>query len=90
MSLQHIFTFFCKIFDRGKTVAAVVGLLLSEGLAVGALIHGGVALVGANQNAIQGAVVCLITVMSTLLNGTFNALICVTVHIILLLLLGWC
>ena len=55
-------------------------LLLAEGLAVSTLIHGGVALMGANQNAVQCAVVCILAVICALLNGTFNALVCFTVH----------
>ena len=35
---------------------------------------------GAYQDAVQGAVVCLIAVMGALLDSTFNALVCVTVH----------
>ena len=55
-------------------------LLLAEGLAVGALVHGGVALVGTYQDAVQGAVVAVGAVVSALLNGAFNALICLTIH----------
>jgi hypothetical protein len=55
-------------------------LLLAEGLAVRALIHGRVGFVGANQDAIQGAVVLSIAMVSALLDGTFEALVCVTVH----------
>jgi hypothetical protein len=60
-------------------------LLLAEGLAVGALIHHGVGLVGAHQNPIQGTVILLVAVISTLLNGTFDTLICLAVHRICLL-----
>ena len=35
---------------------------------------------GTNQDPLQGAEICLTTMMGTLLNSTFNALICVTVH----------
>ena len=35
---------------------------------------------GANQDPLQGAEVCLTAVMGTLLNGTLDALVCVTVH----------
>ena len=35
---------------------------------------------GAYQNAVQGAEVFIAAMMGTLRNGTFNALICVTVH----------
>ena len=34
----------------------------------------------ANQNAIQGTIVAIVTVVCALLDGTFNALVCVTVH----------
>ena len=58
------------------------GLLLAERLAVGALIHSRILLVGTHQNPVQGAVVFGIAVVSTLLNGAFNALVCLAVHII--------
>ena len=47
--------------SRKKTKAAAVAaakmLLLAEGLAIGALIHGGVCLVGAHLNAVQAAII---------------------------------
>jgi hypothetical protein len=55
-------------------------LLLAEGLAVGALIHGGICLVGAHQNVIQRAVVVGVTVVSALSYGAFDALVCIAVH----------
>ena len=54
--------------------------LLAEGLAVGALILGGVGLVGAHQNPVQGAVVLGIAVVSAGLNGAFDALVGIGVH----------
>ena len=50
-------------------------LLLTEGFADGALIHSGVTLVGADQNAIQRAVVCALGMVGTLLDGTLDALV---------------
>ena len=61
-------------------------LFLPEGLAVSALIHSGITLVGTYQNVIQSAVVAVITVVCALLNGAFNALICVAIHNDILLL----
>ena len=55
-------------------------LFLPEGLAVSALIHGGVGLMGAHQNLVQRAVVFAVAVVCALLDSTFNALVCVTVH----------
>ena len=55
-------------------------LLLAEGLAVGALIGGGVHFVGANQDFIQGTVVLVAAMMGALLDGTFDTLVCMTVH----------
>ena len=55
-------------------------LLLAEGLAVGALVCGGVHLMGAHQDLLQRTVVLMTAVMGALLDGTFNALVCVTVH----------
>ena len=63
-------------------------LLFTEGLAVGALIHGGILLMGSHQNPIQGAVVFSLAVMGALLYGTFNAAVCVTVHVVFLLSRG--
>ena len=54
--------------------------LLAEGLAVGALIHGGVHLMGAHQNAIQGAIVLAVAVVCALLHGAFDALVGVAFH----------
>ena len=65
------------------------GLLLAEGLAVGALIHGGIQLVGAHQNPIQGAVIFGIAVIGTLLDGAFDALVCLAAHGVFLLLFGF-
>ena len=65
-------------------------LLLAEGFAVGALIHGRILLMGAHQDSIQGAVVFGIAVVSALLNGAFDALVCLVVHTIFLLLFEFC
>ena len=73
-----------------KTAAkAAVNLLLAEGHAVGTLIHGGVGLMGAHQNAVQGAIVFGITVVSTGLYGAFDALVCIAVHRFFLLYFGF-
>ena len=65
---------------------AAVFLLSAEGHTVGALVHSRIAVVGANQNALQGAVDGLITVVCALLNGTFDALVCIAIHCVFLLL----
>ena len=57
-----------------------LSLFLAEGLAVGALVHGRVCLMGANQDLVQRAVVLTVTVVSTGLYGALNALVCVAVH----------
>ena len=54
--------------------------LLAEGLAVGALIHSGIGLMGADQDPLQGAEVCILAVMGALCDGAFNALVCMAVH----------
>ena len=59
--------------------------LLTEGLAVSTLIHGGVGLMGTYQNPLQGAEVCILAVMGTLLDSTLNALVCMTIHNMILL-----
>jgi len=55
-------------------------LLLAEGLAVGALVCGGVDFVGTHQDLIQRAVVLVTAVMGALLDGALDALVCMTVH----------
>ena len=60
-------------------------LLLAEGLAVGALIHGRVLLMGADQDPVQRAVVFGVTVIGTGLDSTFDALVGMVVHRISLL-----
>ena len=55
-------------------------LLPAEGLAVGALVLGGVGFVGAHQDPVQGAVVLVAAVVSALLDGAFDALVGVAVH----------
>ena len=65
----------------------VLLLFLAERLAVSALIHGGVCFMSANQDSLQGAIVCTFTVMCALGNGTFDALVCIAVHSLFLLFL---
>jgi len=55
-------------------------LFLAEGLAVSALVHSGITLVGANQNTVQSAEICILAVVSALLNGAFDALVCFAIH----------
>ena len=62
------------------------GSALTERLAVGALIHGGVNFVGAHENPIQRAVVLVLTVMGALVHGAFDALVGMTIHCFFLLL----
>ena len=64
-------------------------LLLAEGLAVSALIHGGVGLMGAHQNPVQRAVVLGVAMVCAGLNSTFDALIGMAVHHEFLLFF-WC
>ena len=66
--------------DAAAIAAAFSFLLLSEGLAVGALVHSGVGLMGTHQNTIQGAVVLILTVVAALLNGTFDGFVGMTIH----------
>ena len=56
-------------------------LLSAEGHTVGALVHGGVTFVSADQDTVQSAVVCILAVVSALMNGAFNALICLAIHV---------
>jgi len=57
-----------------------LSLLLAEGHAVGALVRGRIHLVGAHHDLIQGAVVFVLTMVGALLDGTLDALVCMTVH----------
>ena len=60
-------------------------LSLAEGLAVGALIHGGIGFMGAHQDSVQRAVVCVVAVVCAGLDGAFDALIGLFVHAVFLL-----
>ena len=70
----------------GVPFQAAPGLLSAEGFAVGALIHGGIGLVGAHQNPVQRAVILLFAVMGALVHGAFDALVGMTIHCFFLLL----
>ena len=64
-------------------------LFLAEGHAVGALIHSGIHLVGTNQDFVQGTVVLMAAMVGALLDGAFDALVCMTVHKIASFLIGF-
>ena len=71
-----------KSIKKGRvTNAPCKESLLAEGLAVGTLVHGGIALMGAYQNAIQSAVVGVGAVVCALLYGALDALVCFAVHL---------
>ena len=72
-----------------KEVQKRLLLLLAEGFAVGTLVHSRILLVGAYQNAVQRAVVFGIAVVSALLNGAFDAFVCLVIHVVVLLLFGF-
>ena len=44
---------------------------------------------GTNQNLVQGAVVLMAAMVGTLLDGAFDALVCMTVHKIASFLIGF-
>ena len=69
-----------KAAGNSLPLYVVPQLLFAEGHTVGALILGGVALVGAHHNAVQGAVILLFAVMGALVHRTFDGLIGMTVH----------
>ena len=60
--------------------------LSAEGLAVGALVLSGSCLVGAHQDPLQGAEVCILAVILALLDSTLNALVCMAIHGVFLLI----
>jgi len=62
-----------------------VRLLLAEGLAVGALVCGGIGLVSTDQDPLQRAVICILAVVLALLDSTLNALVCMAIHGVILL-----
>ena len=64
-------------------------LLLPERLAVSALIHRGICLVSTHQDLVQGAVVLVLTVVGAGLDGAFDALVCMAIHIEFLLLIWY-
>ena len=66
----------------GVPFQAAPGLLSAEGFAVGALIHGGIALMGAHQNLFQGAVVLALAVVGALAHSAFHTFVGMTVHIL--------
>ena len=55
-------------------------LLLAEGHAVGALVNSRVRLMGTHHDLVQGAVVLVLTMVGTLLDSTFDTLVCMTAH----------
>ena len=73
---------------RRQTPPQLRVLLLAEGLAVGALVHGGVCFVGADHDAVQRAIVLVFAVVCTLGNGALDALVGIAVHIVDLLYLS--
>ena len=62
-------------------------LLLAEGLAVSALVHSRIGLVGTYHNTLQGAVVCILAMMGALSDSTLDTLVSMAAHIPFLLLL---
>ena len=62
-------------FGYVKAAGAARASLLAEGQAVGALVLGGIALMGAHHDPVQGAVVGVLGVVGTLLDGTLDALV---------------
>ena len=64
----------------GSFAAVHPVLFLSEGSAISAFIHSGIFLMGAHQNTVQRAEVCIITMVGALLYGALDAFVCMTVH----------
>ena len=64
-------------------------LLLAEGHAIGALVHGRIGFVSANLDLVQRAVIFGFTVICALLDGASDALVCVAIHNRFLLPLGF-
>ena len=85
ISWNHLILRFPRLLPQTRNDNQLGYLFLAEGHAVRALIHGGVAFVGANQDSVQSAVVGILAVVSTLLHGAFNALVCFAIHCLILL-----
>ena len=60
-------------------------LFLPERLAVGALIHGRICFVGTHQNLVQRAVIFGVAMVGAGLDGAFDALVSIAVHVLFLL-----
>jgi hypothetical protein len=93
LSLSYRFPpFSSSKFDRKggrKPAAFSFPLSLAEALAVGALILHGIGFMSTHLNPVQRAIVLRVAVVSTGLNGAFDALICMIVHIFFLLFLEY-
>ena len=80
----HIITLFLFCVKRKEKwrqlLPPPVYLSLAEGLAVGALVHGRIGLVGTHQDLIQRAVVLILAMICAGLDGAFNTLVCMAVH----------
>ena len=77
-------TFFCRSRQDCKNAAAFAAAIVSflaEGFAVSALIDSGVGFVGAHQDLIQRAEVLGVAVVGALLDGAFDGLVGIAVHI---------
>ena len=81
-SLSVLLLLICTSTNLSGQAGEVFFYLLSgKGQTIGALIHGGIALMGADLDLIQRAVVLQITVMGALLYRTFNGLVGLHIHI---------
>lgn len=82
-----IIPLFCSpVKKNAAAIAAAFFLLSAEGHAVGALIHGGIGLMGADLDPIQRAVVLGFAVVGALMNGALHALVGMAAHNLYLLL----
>jgi succinate dehydrogenase hydrophobic anchor subunit len=85
VSLHIITVFLFSVKSKREKAAAFAAarepfLSLAERLAVGALVHGRICLVGAHGDAIQGAVIGIVAVVSALLDSAFDTFVGMTAH----------
>ena len=80
MSILQPSTVPVKRKSRQHPLPRSARLLLPEGHAVGALIHGGVAFVGAHQDPVQRTEILVLAVISALMDGALDALVGIAVH----------
>lgn len=66
---------------RYETAAGITALLFTEGHAICALVNGGIALMGTNQDLVKRTEICVRAVMCALRNRTLNGFVGMAIHL---------